>query len=95
MAAEDSAASFCSLGGPLEINVARFFVHTEESTEVYNTEQEARDAAAEAIALIREECDDEWSDEVHSVYWGEIREQARQVRVGENNEYIDYVMKPI
>ena len=75
--------------------MARFFVHTELSTEVYLTEQEARDAAAEAIALIREECDDEWTDDVDSVYWGEIREEAQQIRVGENNEYLDYVLKPV
>jgi hypothetical protein len=76
-----------------EENVRRFFVHTEDSVDIYLTEREARAAAIEAIDLIREECDDEWTDEVHSVFWGEVREEARQVRCGENNEFIDYVLK--
>jgi len=73
----------------------RFFVHSEYGTEQYFTEDEARAAATEAIAQIREECDEEWSDEVHSVFWGEIREEAQQVRVGEQSEFVDYVLKPV
>lgn len=73
----------------------RFFVHTEDGTECYFTEEEARAAANEAIAEIRDECDEEWSDEVHSVFWGEIREEARQVRVGQADSFIDYVLKPV
>jgi len=73
----------------------RFFVHTEDGTECFFTEEEARAAANEAIAEIREECDEEWSDEVHSVFWGEIREEAKQVRVGQEDSFIDYVLKPV
>jgi hypothetical protein len=73
----------------------RFFVHTEDGTELYFTEEEARAAATEAIAEIRDECDEEWSDDVHSVFWGEVREEARQVRIGKDDHFIDYVLKPV
>ena len=73
----------------------RFFVHTEDGTELYFTEQEARIAATEALAEIREACDDEWSDAVHSVFWGEVREEARQIRVGLESQFIDYALKPV
>ena len=73
----------------------RFFVHTEDGTELYFTAEAARAAATEAIAEIREACDDEWSDAVHSVFWGEVREEARQIKVGPESQFIDYTLKPV
>ena len=73
----------------------RFFVHTEDGTDLYFTADEAREAANEAIADIRDECDDEWPDEVHSVYWGEIREEASQITVGMDPYFIDFILKPV
>ena len=75
----------------------RFFVHTEDGTECFFTEEEARAAAMEAIAEIREDCDEEWTDDIHSVFWGEVREEAKQIRVGAEGEssFVDYVLKPV
>jgi len=65
----------------------RYFMYDPESGfETYATEQEAKDAAADAINYYRGEACDGWPDEVEQVCWGEIKQDTHQVGLREREE---------
>lgn len=58
----------------------KFFMYDPESGfETYETEQQAKDAAEDAISWYRGESIDGWPDEVAQVCWGEIKQESQQV----------------
>ena len=70
--------------------MARFFINTGDGFEFASTEEEARKVATEAIEFWRQDAinNGEWDDEVCSVFWGEIRERAKQTPVGDGFNYV-------
>ena len=73
----------------------KYFCRTEDSFEIYPTLDEAQRAARDAMRDIRDECDDERSDEIHGVFCGIITDETRPVVCGDNNEYLDYILDPV
>jgi hypothetical protein len=77
--------------------MAKFFINTGDGFEFASTEEEARKVATEAIEFWRRAAieDGEWDDEVASVFWGEIRERAKEhaVEIDDNQDACDYQLQ--
>ena len=69
--------------------MARFFINTGDGFEFASTEEEARKVATEAIEFWRRDAmnNGEWDDEVSSVFWGVIRERAKETPLGDAADY--------
>lgn len=62
------------------MSIHRFFMYDPESGfETYETAEQAKSAAEDAIDWYRGEAVDGWSDEVEQVCWGEIKQDSQQV----------------
>ena len=81
------------------VKTGRFFINTGDGFEFADTEEEARRAATEAIEFWRRDAIDsgEWDGEVSSVYWGEIRERAKEITVqaDDASDKCDYQLRPV
>lgn len=68
----------------------------ENGFQVWRTQDEAREAAQEAINDYREaiEDDDNWLDDVEAVCWGEIGGQAKAVFGGDFGQ-LDYELQEV
>jgi len=79
--------------------MARFFINTGDGFEFASTEEEARKVATEAIEFWRQAAvqDGEWDDEVASVFWGEIRERAKEniITTDEDEDSCDYQLQAL
>jgi len=68
-------------------NPHKFFMYDPDSGfETYETAEEARCAAYDAIDYYRGESVDGWPDEVEQVCWGEIKQDSQQVGLRPRNE---------
>ena len=77
--------------------VKLFFVDTGDGIEFRNTEDAARQLAAESLEFWKKRArtEGEWDDEVDRVCWGEIREKVKAVAVGEGGDYTEYQLRPV
>ncbi len=67
-----------------------YFVSTGDGVEYYHTEQDAIKSAQEWIDEYRTL--PEWDEAVDRVCWGEVRQQTREVTVGDNDEFVDFIL---
>lgn len=74
--------------------MARFFINTGDGIEYRDTEEEARNLANESLEFWRRDArgSGEWSDEVGTVYWGQVIETAKFKQLAEDAG--DYVLEP-
>lgn len=57
-----------------------FFSYDGQDFETHNTEQEARDAAEDALEFFRSEASDGWDDESMHVCWGRLMQTVQVTR---------------
>lgn len=55
----------------------QFFSYDGQNFETHNTEQEARDAAEDALEFFRGEASDGWDDESMHVCWGRLMQSVQ------------------
>lgn len=61
-----------------------FAYYSEDGFSTFATKEEAIDFCNRAIEDIREDCSgSEWSDFVESVCWGELKQYAKEVDMGD------------
>ena len=69
--------------------MSMFFVNTGDGFDFYNTEEEAIQAAQDAIDDWRDACDPEWPEEVENVCWGKVLGTSIG-HESEDGKYIEY-----
>jgi hypothetical protein len=74
--------------------MARYFISTGDGIEFASTEDEARKVANESLEFWRKDARQlgEWSDEVGTVYWGQVIETAKFKQL-EDDGSGDYVLE--
>lgn len=76
-----------------------FAYHPDAGFYTYPTAELAKEDAELWIEEYREAADDGWSEDVENICWGEIKQQATEIKTGamimfdgEESEAIDYVL---
>lgn len=67
-----------------------YFVNTGDGIEYHDKEQDAIKSAQDWIDEYRTL--PEWDEAVDRVCWGEVRQQTREVTVGDNDEFVDFIL---
>lgn len=70
-----------------------YFVYTGDGIEYHDTEAAARKSAEDWIDEYRTL--PEWDEAVDRVCWGDVRQQTKEITVGPEDEYVDYILEDV